>query len=135
MSATLENIDDVDDRLAAYLSSQEVPVEVFAVRILLRESLLNAVTHGSGKDPSKTVHMEVKIDSDGIELDVRDSGPGFPWCDRRKDFDILGDGGRGLALMEIYSDEMIFNDKGNHLTLRKAFKSASVSGCTSHGND
>lgn len=129
MSATVEGIDRADARLASYLETRRVPVDVFAVRILVRESLLNAVTHGSGKDRDKTVQLDLLVEPHAIVLTVEDSGDGFPWRQGRPDLNVLdGDGGRGLALMSIYSDQLEFNDKGNRVVLRKSFKVAEPSG-------
>ena len=123
MPAVLESIDEVDDRVVAYLTALQAPVDIFAVRILLRESLMNAVTHGSGKDAGKHVYAELEVDTDGLTLTVRDSGSGFSRENRTSDFDVLdGDGGRGVALMSVYADEMTYNDKGNEVVLRKNFE-------------
>ncbi len=128
MSATLELIDKADDRLAAFLKEKHWPVDLFAVRILLRESLLNAVTHGSGKDPNKNVSFELAKTDEGVEMRICDSGPGFEWQDRDRDHEVevLSDGGRGIALMEIYADELKYNDVGNELVLKKCFTSQSA---------
>lgn len=122
MPATLEAIDSADDYLAQYLTVHAIPVDAFAARILLRESLLNAVTHGSGKDPARRVLFEVAVGDDSMTLAAADDGPGFEWRTRTPGFDVLGDGGRGLALMELYSDEMVFNDAGNRVEFRKYFR-------------
>lgn len=119
MPATLEAIDEADDRVTACLRTWAAPVDVFATRILLREALLNAVTHGSDKDPGKTVSLTLGKDPTGLTMVVEDSGPGFAWQARRRTMDVLADGGRGLALMELYSDGMAFNEKGNRLVLHK----------------
>lgn len=119
MPATLENIDEADDRVAAYLLDKHTHVDVFAMRILLRESLLNAVTHGSGKDPDKSVKLDLEIGPTSVSMYVKDTGAGFEWRNYQGDFDIDGDGGRGLALMKIYSDEMVYNEAGNEVTIRK----------------
>ncbi len=123
MSATLSNIDDADDRVAMFLREKAQNVDQFAVRILLRESVLNAVTHGSGKDPERMVILNVETMQEFVELRVQDPGVGFDWRSHSRDHDVevLSDGGRGIALMEIYSDEMIYNDSGNKLTLRKYY--------------
>lgn len=131
MSATLANIDEADQALVAFLDEVSVPVDRFTVRILLREALLNGVTHGSNTDPSRLVLMDVSIDERGLTLTVEDSGPGFIWQNREATFDIVGDGGRGLALMRIYSTHMEFNDKGNRVTLRKDFAPAAATPQTS----
>ena len=129
MPAVLEDIDEVDDHVVAYLTTKRVPVDIFAVRILLREALMNAVTHGSGKDFGKSIYAELEIDSEGLTLLVRDSGRGFDWQAYTGQLDVLdGDGGRGVALLGVYSDKVTYNDKGNEVVLRRNFEaSAKVS--------
>lgn len=134
MSATLEGIDQADDRLAAYLQAHNVPVDVFGLRILLREAMLNAVTHGSGKDPNKSVALTVYLGTADITMTVEDSGEGFAWASRNPGFETLdGDGGRGLALMGIYADELKFNEQGNRVVLKKKLRDPVPSG-SSAGN-
>lgn len=121
MAACLRNIDEADAQLSRFLDVQDVPVDRFALRILLREALLNAVTHGSAQDEQREVRMDVTLEPAAVEMAVEDDGPGFAWIDRGTDFDICGDGGRGLALMQMYSTEMSFNNRGNRVVLRRAY--------------
>jgi serine/threonine-protein kinase RsbW len=123
-SATLENIDSVDDLFARYINSLQIPVDIFGLRILMREALLNAVTHGSQSDPEKTVDFIVETDNTGIDLIVRDTGEGFAWRDHQAMPTDLCESGRGLALMRIYSDNISYNKVGNIVSLRKNFKVA-----------
>lgn len=127
MSATLENVEAADDLLAAYLDARQVPVDLFAIRILLREGLCNAVIHGSGKDPDKIVRLEARTDSTSLTLTIEDSGPGFDWLGRAQPLDVVGDGGRGVPLMEIYADKVEFNEKGNVVSMRRNFIEAHAS--------
>ena len=126
MSATLENIDIADDLFAEHLVSKAVPVDHFSLRILLREALLNAVTHGSGTNPAKYVHLELKVGSNETVMKVCDSGPGFPWREHKEDIDNLEEGSRGLALMKIYSDSLDFNDIGNEVIMKIHLKTAMI---------
>ena len=118
--ATLENIDSLDDLVTERIEQAGWPVDLFAVRILLRESVLNAVTHGSGCDPCKTVCFELRFDGGTLEMIVRDSGVGFDW--QSGDFEgdhALDESGRGLALMKMYSDNMSYNETGCEVRLEK----------------
>lgn len=125
MSATLENIDTADDKLAEYLTDRKIPVDVFALRIILRESLLNAVTHGSDVNPEENVSFDLNIDNSRVTVKVNDNGSGFNWREHIYHDDNLSEGGRGLAMMKIYSDNMEFNESGNEVTLCKHLKVAS----------
>lgn len=122
MSATLENINVADDLLTKHLKQIELPVDLFAMRILLRESLLNAVTHGSNSDSANEISLNLEIGSDSLTIRVCDGGEGFAWGEDWKEPDNLTEGGRGLALMKIYSDHITFNQKGNEVILQKKFK-------------
>jgi serine/threonine-protein kinase RsbW len=123
MGASLTNIDLADEGITKFLDSTRCPVDRFAMRILLREALLNAVTHGSNQDPAREVRVNLAIDEGGASLTVEDTGSGFDWSSRESTFDALGaDGGRGLSLMRIYSSEMSFNDRGNRVKLRRLFE-------------
>jgi len=128
MSAELANIDAADHAVSEALSRWQLPVDVFAARLLLRESLMNAVIHGSGKDPRKQITMHVTFDDAAIQLHVIDSGPGFDWQMKLKEgFDVLSDGGRGMALMQIYASSVHYNAAGNEVTLSRSFETADTS--------
>ena len=119
LPATLAAIDAADAQVTRYLTEAGVPVDRFAVRILLREALLNAVIHGSGQDPQKAVRLALTLEPDAVVLTVEDQGPGFAWEERDTTFDIVGDGGRGLALMQTYASSVTFNQRGNCVVLRR----------------
>ena len=121
MSATFAHIDEVDAALTALLTARSDTPDPFQSRLLLREALLNAVIHGCGKDDSLTVRVDVSCDDAALTMTVTDDGPGFEWGERGLEVNILGDGGRGLPLMRIYSDAVEFNDRGNQITIRKNF--------------
>lgn len=133
MSATLENIDRADEAMVEFMKSRDAPVDLFAVRILLREGMLNAVVHGSGQDPDLSVTMDVELDSEGVELTIEDTGPGFIWQNRSTSFDLMGDGGRGLPLMQMYSSRMAFNETGNRVTFWRKYRESEVCQGAPHG--
>jgi serine/threonine-protein kinase RsbW len=117
MSPSFENIDRVDAACAEELERRQLPVNAFAVRILLREAVLNAVTHGCGEGPDGRVMTALVFGDKDVNLVVEDNGPGFIWDNRDAGFDVMGDGGRGLPLMQIYASEMKFNEAGNRVEL------------------
>jgi serine/threonine-protein kinase RsbW len=121
MAATTSNIDEAEACLCSLLGG-DVAIDRFAVRILLREALLNAVIHGSGEDEGRVVHMEAELAQSGLILTVRDDGDGFAWQGRQEDVGILGDSGRGIPLMHIYASEVRFNEAGNEVTLYRNYE-------------
>lgn len=117
MSPSFENIDRADDLCAQELDRRQVPVNAFAVRILLREAALNAVTHGCREAPEGQVRMALVFAIDEVKLIVEDNGSGFVWENREAGFDVTGDGGRGLPLMKTYASQVTFNEAGNRVEL------------------
>lgn len=121
MSACLSNIDEADGRLRRFLEEAGADLDLFAVRILLREGLLNAVMHGSQEDPDLDVMLEACLDRHGLRLTIEDAGPGFCWEPALHQLDIMGDSGRGLPLMRMYASTVEFNERGNRVVLIRDF--------------
>lgn len=117
MPAVLESIDAADELLVGFLVRRAIPIDCFAVRIVLREALLNAVIHGSGEMPEQEVELDVLLDVQGLRLSVRDHGAGFAWRRLWESPPAHLDSGRGLPLMRIYASEVQFNEAGNQVTL------------------
>jgi anti-sigma regulatory factor (Ser/Thr protein kinase) len=133
MAATLENIDEADARLCAFLADTEAPIDIFAVRIIFHEAMMNAVIHGSGEDPSLTVLVRARLTDQGLNLTIRDQGPGFPWRETHGDIDAAVDSGRGLPLMSIYASQVEYNDAGNQVTLFRPFTPQAEAQCAAAG--
>ncbi len=70
----------------------------------------------------RRVHIEATASKDEIRILVRDEGKGFNAAElpTREESQVLDtESGRGLVLMRSFTDELIFNDKGNEVTLIK----------------
>jgi anti-sigma regulatory factor (Ser/Thr protein kinase) len=118
---------DAVDRLCAEMRGgffQAVPAaERFAVELLLREALTNAVQHGVKGAAEGVVSCRVRMIRGGIEMCVADSGAGFDWRMRRAEASPpLAESGRGLAILERYSSSLRFNRKGNGVRVTRMFK-------------
>ncbi len=61
-----------------------------------------------------------------FEITIRDDGKGFDWrtLPEVEPENLLAFNGRGIFLTKIYFDEVIYNDSGNQVTLRKTPPSA-----------
>lgn len=86
------------------------------IGVAVRESVINAITHGNENDDSKLVHVEfTSLDDDGgpgLSIRVRDEGPGFdPGClpDCRAPENLLKSCGRGIFLMRSFMDELVLH--------------------------
>jgi serine/threonine-protein kinase RsbW len=94
-----------------------------AIELALSEALANAVVHGAGLDPSKTVECDVACDEErGMLIVVRDPGAGFdpqkitdPCCGEN----IYSSHGRGIYLINQLMDEVQFRKNGTEIHMIK----------------
>ena len=100
----------------------------FAVELLAREALSNAVRHGCGSDPSRRVTFACRLGHSSVVLTVTDDGDGFDWR-RRQELspDDEATHGRGLQLFQIYASRHFFNSSGNRLLLVRFFPETPMS--------
>jgi serine/threonine-protein kinase RsbW len=84
------------------------------VGMAVRESVINAITHGNENDERKRVYVQfTTLDGDkssGLEIRVRDEGAGFdpavlPNCLSPEN--ILKSSGRGIFLIRSFMDELV----------------------------
>lgn len=90
------------------------------LRVGLTEALSNAMLYGNERDPSKRVRVEVCLDGGRVTARVTDEGNGFDpesVPDPTEPANLTKPCGRGLFLMRQLCDEVLFNDKGNSVTL------------------
>lgn len=89
-------------------------------RVGLTEALSNAMLYGNGRDPSKSVVVEVVFQENTLRAKVRDQGTGFDPTtvpDPTLPENVTRPCGRGLFLMRELLDEVWFNEQGNEVTL------------------
>ena len=85
----------------------------------LHELISNAMEHGNRLDQGKTVSVELVITDRFIQGSVEDQGEGFNWQEQaEKPLELEGitERGRGIAMVRICSDRLLYNDKGNRAT-------------------
>lgn len=93
--------------------------EFSSIKLVMRELLINAVEHGSGKLPSMPVKCLLeRLGDDRFKICVEDEGPGFDW---RKVNLSLPDSpknirNRGYPLINALSDAIEFEGRGNAVT-------------------
>jgi serine/threonine-protein kinase RsbW len=100
----------------------------FDVRVIISELVQNAIRHGSAADKHQKVYMSVRLkDNDMLSITVQDPGNGFDALKVIKEEQSLHmcgkadltEGGRGLFIVKSLCDDMIFNTKGNCITVCK----------------
>jgi len=94
----------------------------FAIKLALEEGLNNAICHGNGYDPKKTVEVFYDVNSQRAEIVITDQGQGFrpkDIPDPTTDENIEKPSGRGIMLIRAYMDEMDYNESGNQVRMVK----------------
>ncbi|MCU0571705.1 MAG: ATP-binding protein [Syntrophobacteraceae bacterium] len=120
LAATPSAIDRLCEEVDRWLAECGLHGDRFAVAMLLRESLNNAMLHGCCMDAERQISCQLSFADDWLRIQVDDPGPGFDWirernC-RRSETDCHG---RGLLILEMYADDVRFNERGNGVVLRR----------------
>ena len=95
---------------------------LFAIKLAMEEALVNAVRHGNGNVPGKSVYVEFDVDPHRTEIRITDEGDGFrpsDLPDPTVDENIQKPNGRGVMLIRAYMDAVDFNEKGNSVHMVK----------------
>ena len=122
--------------------------EILNIKVGIEEMITNAIEHGNlgvsfeeknaaitagtlsqleaerareSDAAGRAVRITSRLTPALFEVTIRDDGRGFDWRTLPDVIaeNILGLNGRGIFLTKIYFDEVIFNDAGNEVTLRK----------------
>jgi CheY-like chemotaxis protein/anti-sigma regulatory factor (Ser/Thr protein kinase) len=70
----------------------------------------------------RRIHIEAKLDRDSARFVIRDEGPGFDphgLPDPRDPANLERPSGRGVLLIRLFMDEVLYNEKGNEITMVK----------------
>jgi serine/threonine-protein kinase RsbW len=93
------------------------------IEFAIREALANAVKHGCGNNPEKTVQISVGCDQTrGMIIVVKDPGTGFDPAELPSPIvgdQVYAEGGRGIFLINQLMDEVRFRQKGTEIWMRK----------------
>lgn len=96
--------------------------DFFHIHMATEEAVINAIEHGNKRDLSKNVHLFFRISTDQVKLQITDQGPGFDYNDLPDPTDddrIDMPRGRGVMLIRNMMTQVLYNDKGNSLTMIK----------------
>ena len=93
------------------------------IELAVQEALANAVVHGCGEDPARSVRVSVGCDQDrGMLIMIRDPGEGFDPGDIPSPIigqNIYASHGRGIYLINQLMDEVRFEKGGTEIWMRK----------------
>ena len=98
------------------------PRDVFSVRLALEEALVNAIKHGNGMDPEKSVYVECCVDAERVRIVIRDEGEGFEPADvpdPTAEENLERPCGRGIMLMKSFMDFVEYDLAGTRVIMEK----------------
>lgn len=124
MPADAGAVGEVVDQISEELLRLEVPEQKrMEIALALQEALANAVVHGCGNDPSKSVRCRLQADPQGrIVIIVTDPGSGFnpgEVADPKEKENLHADHGRGVYLIRQLMDEVQFKSSPNEIRMWK----------------
>lgn len=94
--------------------------KIWQVETVLHEALVNAITYGSDLDHSKNIDISYEMGKKGLRVVIKDTGTGFDVNNITVPVGLEAlekVNGRGIYIMQKFSDELFFNEKGNELIL------------------
>ena len=112
-------LDEMLAKLAEHGWGEE---DTFGVHLAVEEALMNAIKHGNQLDASKSVLVDYRLNETDLEIIVEDEGPGFdPEAvpDPTLEENLELPSGRGLMLMRTFMGTVVYNEKGNRVSMAK----------------
>jgi len=110
-------VDQTESFLETRLDDEDL---IYRVVLLATEAVTNAIEHGNGLDPAKSVYYRLEIREKVVELVVEDEGGGFDpdkTDDPTESKNLFREGGRGLLFMHEIADEVLFEKNGRLVRL------------------
>lgn len=117
--SSVASIGSAIKKLSRFLKNYKVSeLSTTEATIILRELLVNAITHGNKGNDSIPVNIVIEhIRGNEFRIVVEDMGNGFNYAaiDTGIPDNPKAIPNRGYALIEAYTDRFEFNDKGNRV--------------------
>jgi serine/threonine-protein kinase RsbW len=118
--ATLDHVERFIGGLRTRLQCLSDETARFAVELLLREALVNAVSHGCCGNGNRRVHCALRLRERRLTIVVRDDGCGFDWQTwQSREAGLAQASGRGLEIIRRYATRVRFNRAGNTVAILK----------------
>ena len=112
--------DNINDKMDKIIENFNLKNQYFEIKLIISEALNNAFIHGNKMDKNKPIYVEWHIDESNLTLTVTDCGVGIESLEINKaiaDMDIFDENGRGLYIINCYTDDVSF--KGNSIIMKK----------------
>lgn len=104
------------------------------VDLAVREALANAIKHGNEQNPTKQVHVDLRVEAEELVIRIEDEGVGFDPTrlgDPLAPENLLRPNGRGIFYMKSFMDQIEYGagpGGGTMVTLRKRIGGAKADG-------
>ena len=112
----------IEEVMGLLRSDQWNDKDLFAVELVLEESLTNAVKHGNQSDPAKNVRFGFKLSGNTFHARVEDEGSGFnpeTLADPREPSNQMSVSGRGILLVKHFATRVKWSGRGNIIEFEK----------------
>ncbi|MBK8805125.1 MAG: ATP-binding protein [Bacteroidales bacterium] len=125
ISSSLDNLIEVEKEIDGLSDKLKLNSDVYAnILVAVTEAVKNAIIHGNKLNQNKDVTISFESNDKHIIFTISDFGDGFDFLtipDPTLPENIEKEEGRGIFLMNCLADEVIFNDKGNEVSLKFHF--------------
>lgn len=122
---TIFSLNEIRDAIREFLSSISDCVYLneeieFKLKIIINELVTNSFKYAN---PSNYVRVLAKLNGTFVSIAVIDDGVGFD-CSKIRNVDIseenyiMKEGGRGIHIVEVLSDVLRYNRKGNIIAIK-----------------
>lgn len=95
------------------------------LRVVALEALTNAWEHGYGGDENQKIHVNYRISTEALNIEISHQGLGFDVNDVSDPLapeNLLSESGRGILIMKNTLDHLEYKDGGRKLVGYKAFE-------------
>jgi len=108
LPSRIESVDEAASQAESFVKDNGLSEDfASAIDLAVRESVANAVKHGNKFDPEKDIELKLECSDKGVEILVRDFGPGFSIDeipDPTNPDNLLKESGRGILFMRAFMD-------------------------------
>lgn len=122
IASGIENISEVEKFIDSFTTEFNLGQRLYGqIDLSIIEAVNNAILFGNKKDKSKYVTVVATLDETLFYVSIEDEGDGFDYSKYPEDptlpENLEKTSGRGIYLMSILSDRMIYEKNGAKVTL------------------
>ena len=123
INLSLKDISSLIKTILKKLESHNIDEDsLFGIKLSLEEALVNAIKHGNKMDKNKSVSLKLVLDSEKLEIQIKDQGQGFnhkylSLPTTKKNLEKPSQ--RGVFLIRKFMDRVNFYDGGSRIKMIK----------------